>query len=117
MFGDTELGGKEPELATVSEHAPNPKRVAAGKRNQARWRGFTADGLRRLRESALRHRPWMHSTGPRTVAGKVKAAANGKTRQKGKKSVRQIRAEMTILRELLEDMRETSRVLRTLSIP
>ena len=63
--------------------SPNPRRVEAGRRNQKKWRGFSADGLRRLRQAALDHRPWQHSTGPRTAAGKARSAANGRIRQKG----------------------------------
>ncbi|MBO0699899.1 MAG: hypothetical protein J2P46_15990 [Zavarzinella sp.] len=92
-------------MADEPTHTPNPKRVAAGRRNRRRWTGFTSAGLKRLRESALRARPWEHSTGPRTAAGKAKAAANGKARQLGPKSVRQIRAELADLGELVAQMR------------
>ncbi len=58
----------------------NPRRQAAGKRNQALRRGLSDAGRDRLREAALSHRPWELSTGPRSVAGKAIAAANGKRR-------------------------------------
>jgi hypothetical protein len=92
-------------MPTNSTHEPNPRRVAAGKRNRKLWTGHTPAGLARLRACALRNRPWEYSTGPQTEAGKAKAVANGKVRQKGPKSVRQIRVEVGELRELLAGMR------------
>jgi hypothetical protein len=95
--------------APAAGHIPDPKRVASGKLSRARWRGFTADGLRRLREAALRNRPWEHSTGPKTKAGKAQSVVNGKTRQLGSKSVREVRNEIRDLMALVEGMREVSR--------
>ena len=63
--------------------SPNPRRVEAGRRNRKKWKGFTPEGLERLRQAALTNRPWEHSTGPRTPEGKARVAANGKARQKG----------------------------------
>ena len=37
---------------------------------------LTAHGRRRLQEAARRNRPWLHSTGPRTPAGKRRSAGN-----------------------------------------
>src|SRR5262249_49811054 len=56
---------------------PNPKRVAAGKRNQLKSRGLTPAGRARLRETVLAARPWAHSTGPRTPEGQARVAPNG----------------------------------------
>ncbi|TWT40943.1 hypothetical protein RAS1_36310 [Phycisphaerae bacterium RAS1] len=39
-------------------------------------RGLTKDGRRRLREAALRNRPWTYATGPRTAAGKARSSGN-----------------------------------------
>ncbi|MCE9560524.1 MAG: hypothetical protein K8U57_00585 [Planctomycetes bacterium] len=47
----TELGSKPPT------HVPNPKRVAAGKRNWLKRRGFSAEGREKLRFAALCIRP------------------------------------------------------------
>ncbi len=58
----------------------SPARVAAGRRNRAKWRGFSADGLERLREAACRNQPWGWSTGPRTAAGRQQSARNGARR-------------------------------------
>jgi len=48
----------------------------------------------RLREAALRNKPWLRSTGPRTAVGKARAALNGKERQLGDVSVRELRCEL-----------------------
>ena len=96
MNGDTKLPSRPP--------VPNPKRVAAGKRNRALWRGLTDAGRERLRQSAMRNQPWRFSTGPRTEAGKAKVARNGKVRQLGPLSVRELRAELGRLRDLAGEM-------------
>ena len=79
---------KEPSLC------PNPKRVEAGRRNRALRRGLTDAGRERLRKAALANRPWEGSTGPRTPEGKARAADNGRSRQAGPVSVRQMKSEM-----------------------
>ena len=91
--------------------SPNPKRVAAGRRNRAKSQGVTPEGRERLRQAALLNRPWLYSTGPRTPEGKAKVAMNGKARQKGPRSVRQIKADLGELRGLVREMKETRRVL------
>jgi hypothetical protein len=45
-----------------------------------------------LSKAARRNRPWLHSTVPKTAAGKARAAANGKVRQTAALSVREVRA-------------------------
>ena len=96
---------------TPTEPRPkNPKRVAAGRRNRALRQGLTEAGRQRLRESALLHKPWEHATGPRTPAGKTRSAANGRKRQLGPRSVRQIRRDLADLRGLLQDMRSACRL-------
>jgi hypothetical protein len=96
---------------TPTEPRPkNPRRVAAGKRNRALRQGLTEAGRRRLRVSALRYRPWTHATGPRTPAGKARSAANGKKRQTGPRSVREIKRDLVELRGLLQDMRWACRL-------
>jgi hypothetical protein len=47
-----------------------------------------------LRAAAIRDQPWRHATGPRTPAGKAKAALNGKRRQVAELSVREVRREL-----------------------
>jgi hypothetical protein len=81
--------------------APNPKRVAAGRLNRARRGPLTPGGREALRRAALDNRPWEHSTGPRTPAGRAQSALNGKKRQLGPLSVREVRAELRGVRELV----------------
>jgi hypothetical protein len=97
-------------MTPTPDHVKNPKRVAAGKRNRALRRGLTEAGRQRLRESALRHEPWRFATGPKTPEGKARSAANGKKRQLGPRSVRQVRAELADLRGLLAEMRAAREV-------
>ena len=56
------------------------KQIEANRRNRQKWTGFSKAGLQRLRESTLKHRPWEHSTGPRTAKGKARSAQNGACR-------------------------------------
>jgi hypothetical protein len=102
---DSELTSNEVKV-TTSSATPNPKRVAAGKRNRLLWKGLTPAGRERLRQTALQHRPWQFATGPRSVEGKASSAANGKRRQKGPKSVREIRAELADIGDLVRQLRE-----------
>ena len=83
---------------------PNPRRVAAGKLNQLKWKGVTPAGREKLRQTAIKHQPWLHSTGPRTAKGKARVALNGCKRQKGPRSMRAIARELHDLRELLGEM-------------
>lgn len=87
----------------------NPKRVAAGRANRAKRGPLTPAGRERMRQAALANRPWVHSTGPKTEAGKRQAARNGKARQLGPESVREVRRELHDLRHLLGDWREERR--------
>ena len=84
----------------------NPRRVAAGKRNRLKRGPTTAAGRERLRRAALQNQPWYYSTGPKTPEGKAKAALNGKVRQKGPRSVRELRRDLAPFYELLNEMRE-----------
>src|SRR4051812_38957409 len=96
-------------MTTKPPAAANPRRVEAGRRNRAKRGPLTEAGRERLRQSALKHRPWEHSTGPRTPEGKAQAASNGKKNQRGPRSVREVRAELKALRQVLRDMRQTRR--------
>ena len=77
----------------------------ANRRNRKRWKGHTPEGLNRLREAALRNRPWMKSTGPRTPKGKAKSKLNAwKHGQRSAEAVASRRAltELTtVLRQLV----------------
>ena len=96
----TELGSKP--LAV-----PNPKRVAAGRRNREKRKGLTPEGRERLRQAAYAHQPWRYSTGPRTDEGKAAAARNGKYRQQGHLSIRELKADLRAFRSLVNEMKET----------
>jgi hypothetical protein len=93
----------------ANKPAPNPKRVAAGKLNWAKRKGLTPEGRERLRRAAQINQPWLFSTGPRTNAGKATAAANGKKRQLGLLSARELKADLRQLRIMVKDMAEARR--------
>ena len=57
--------------------AKNPLRVAAGRKNGCKRRPWGPEDRQRLRELALRNKPWKPSTGPRSEEGKYRSAANG----------------------------------------
>ena len=86
--------------------APSPRRVAAGWANRARRGPLSAAGRERLRAAIWRHRPWEQATGPRTATGKAQAVRNGKRRQRGPKSVREMRAELAAVRALIRALRQ-----------
>jgi hypothetical protein len=85
--------------------------VAAGRANRRRRGPLTEAGRERLRAAALRDRPWAKATGPRTAAGKAQAARNGKRRQVGPRSVREVRADMREVRVLVRAIRAACRQL------
>src|SRR5262245_49218721 len=76
----------------MSDSIPLSPRQIAAMANRSKRRGLTPEGSAKLRKSALKHRPWENSTGPRTAAGKARSAANGRARQKGLLSGSQVRA-------------------------
>lgn len=61
---------------------------------------------------ALAHRPWEHSTGPRSLEGKKRAALNGKNRQIGVLSVRELRDYKKGQKNLLETLDRTLMLTR-----
>jgi hypothetical protein len=65
---------------------------------------LTPEGRSRLRQSALVNRPWLHSTGPKSVAGKARVAENGKRRLGGEPSAREVRRQLAALTGLVADM-------------
>jgi len=91
-------------MATKQLTIPNPRRVAAGRLNQQKRKGLSPAGRERLRQSALQNQPWLFSTGPRTAAGKAKSILNGKLRQLGPRSVREIQRDLAGLRKLVSEM-------------
>lgn len=89
----------------ADKKAPNPRRVAAGRLNRAKRGPLSAETRERLRQAALARKPWQHSTGPRTAAGKAKVALNGRANRKVNISKRAVRRELAGLRSLVADMR------------
>ena len=94
----------------ASTPSPNPRRVAAGKLNRQRRRGLTPEGRELLRRAALAGRPWLHSTGPRSVAGKALVALNGKRRLGGEPSAREVRRQVAAVGGLATSMVELRRL-------
>jgi hypothetical protein len=70
-------------------------------------KGLTPQGREKLHQTAMLHQPWRFSTGPRTPAGKAQAALNGKRRQLGIRSVREIKADLADVRSLLREMHDS----------
>ena len=87
----------------ASNPPASPRRIA-GRANWLKRRGFTAEGRQRLRELALVKRPWLHSTGPKSDAGKRRVAENGKRRLGGEPSAREVRRQLAALGNLATDM-------------
>jgi hypothetical protein len=72
--------------------------------NRQKRRGLSPEGRERLRQAALAGRPWTHSTGPKTAEGKTRAAANGRARQRGVHSIREVRGLLAGVCELAGQM-------------
>ena len=87
---------------------PSEKRILAGRRNRQLRGELTPQGREKLRKCALEHQPWRFSTGPTSPEGKKKASLNGKVRQSGPKSVREVKAETSVLWFLIEEMKNHS---------
>ena len=87
----------------LSPPSLSPRQIA-GKVNRSKRKALSPEALQKLREAAFRNRPWKWSTGPRTAQGKAKAAANGKARQKGPVSVRELRDAVAEVRGMVENI-------------
>ena len=83
-------------------HEPNDGRVAGDVRQLKRK--HTPEGLQRLRETALKNRPWQYTRGPITPEGKAKVAQNGRYAQKNAVSRRQMEKETAEAHILLTQM-------------
>lgn len=83
-----------------------PWRSDVARHNRSKRKGLSDAGRERLREAAKQHQPWKYSTGPKTPWGKYLSARNGKIRQKGELSVRELRAEVKANRDLLKFLLE-----------
>src|SRR5262245_11526169 len=89
---------------SANRPSPNPRRVAAGRLNRRKRLGLSSEGRERLRDAALTGRPWDHATGPRTPEGKTRTGSNGKVRQKGEWSAREVRRSIAAVTGLVRDM-------------
>jgi hypothetical protein len=75
----------------MDQPKPVSRRVAAALENLKKRKGFTPEGLQRVREAMIKFKPWRFSTGPRTPEGKARVAQNGRYLQKNPISQCQIR--------------------------
>ena len=90
-------------MADAEEVNRNPRRVRAGRENRLKRPPLSLESRARLRVAAFKNQPWKLSTGPRTPAGKAKVARNGKVRQIGPRSIREIRAYLRDIMGLIEE--------------
>ena len=95
----------------TSPRSKSPARVAAGKRNRELRGTVTPQGSQRLADHARHYRPWQYSTGPRTTAGKAKSSDNGRWRQAGPTSVRQVIREQAPMRAIKAEIKKLIRQL------
>lgn len=99
-----------PEKKTL--HQSNKASVASPSKQPRRpKRNLSPEGRQRLRENALKYRPWQYSTGPRTPEGKAKVAENGRYRQRGRKSKRAIKMEIQEALATTDQLAELTRLL------
>jgi hypothetical protein len=81
------------------------------RQSDLRRRKFSAEGLERLRVAALANRPWEKACGPISPKGKRESAKNGRYRQRGEKSRRELRVELAGVMSLIHQMGVTRRAL------
>jgi len=77
-------------------------------------KGLTDTGRQRLRDSAMLHKPWRFATGPRSEVGRAQSRKNGKRRQTGELSVRQVQAMTADAMSLVKSM---AKLRRTMQLP
>jgi hypothetical protein len=107
---DTELRSNDSAQPDGAQaHGKNPRRVEAGRRNRLKRRPLSEEARARLRAAICRRQPWKKSTGPRTAQGKQQSARNGKSRQLGPMSVREMRAELADVPTMIDSMRAVRR--------
>lgn len=94
-------------MADEGKVISNPKRILAGRLNRMKRGPLTLESRQRLRAAAYKNQPWQRSTGPRTPAGKSIVARNGKVRQIGPRSIREIRADLCNIKGLIEITRKS----------
>jgi hypothetical protein len=91
-------------MAKKPIRSPDPKRVAVGRQNHLKRKGLTDAGRERLRQSALKHQPWKHSTGPRTAEGKAKVAEARRRCRRGSLSCRDRQQQLSWVEQLIDQM-------------
>src|SRR5438105_4670183 len=96
---------------SVEPKMKNPRRVAAGRLNGPKRRPWTPEELQRLSQQCLEQKPWLVSTGPRTEEGKQRSAVNGSLRQPDPNSLRQLRASLTDVGDMIAMMAQLRRSL------
>ena len=82
--------------------------MSAGRLNQLRRLASTPEQRERYREAALKTKPWLRATGPKTEAGKAKSAANNQSRQccqPEAKLLREDKAEAALVIKVLRALR------------
>jgi hypothetical protein len=99
-----------PEKST-SHQTDKVSAASPSKQPRRPKRNLTPEGRKRLRENALKYKPWQHSTGPRTPEGKAKVAENGRYRQRGGKSKRAIKKEIQEALMTTDQLAELTRLL------
>jgi hypothetical protein len=92
---------------------PNPRRIAAGRRNRLLRGPLTVEGRERLRQAALRNKPWLYSTGPRSDEGKFRSANNGRYAQKSDRSQREIQAGVADVWRMIREMAGCRRIVKS----
>ena len=94
-------------MADEGKVISNPKRFQAGRKNRLKRGLLSLESRHRIRVAAFKNQPWQRSIGPRTPAGKAIVARNGKLRQIGPRSIREIRADLCEIMCLIEVARKS----------
>jgi len=87
----------------------NPRRVLAGKINGSKRRPWDEQDRQRLRQQCLDRKPWLQSTGPQSDEGKYRSRANGYCRRPNPGSLRQVRAGLFDVHDMMSQMAELRR--------
>ena len=91
-------------MSLISSPCVDLQRAEHPRHGRRRPKSWSPEGLERLRAAALATRPWKLTRGPKTADGKARSARNGRVRQKGEKSVRELRAELVEVFSLINQM-------------
>ena len=72
----------------------SPDSLAADPPSEPKRAKHTPEGRERLRLAAIKNAPWRYATGPRSAEGKARSAANGRSKQAGTRSMRDLKREL-----------------------